>query len=213
MYGIDKKIRYHHMVDAANYSSASKTWTLKANANGTPATFTARFMLLGTGYYDYHNPLETDIPGLKSFKGQIVHPQFWPADLDYTNKDVVVIGSGATAVTVLPIMCRTAKHVTMLQRSPGYIVSIDSEDALEKLVRFIFAWSPAIQQWIFRVKWILTSLIVTTLCAWFPRIAQKYLLGRVTRALPKTIKADPHFSPKYYPWQQVSVLDRAAFSC
>lgn len=170
-------------------------------------------MLLGTGYYNYNEPLETEIPGIKNFKGTVVHPQFWPSDLNYTDKNVVVIGSGATAVTVLPVMAKTAKHVTMLQRSPGYIVSIPSEDGLEKLVRFVFAWFPSIQQWIFRVKWILTSLVVVSICGWMPKVMKNYFLGRVTRALPRTISRDPHFTPKYYPWQQASRSRRSPVFC
>ncbi|QIW96710.1 hypothetical protein AMS68_002228 [Peltaster fructicola] len=202
MYHIDEKIHFHHKVRSADYSTSDKLWSLDVDANGQSKTFKARFMLLGTGYYNYDEPLETVIPGIDTFKGTVVHPQFWPADLDYTDKDVVVIGSGATAVTVLPVMAKTAKHVTMLQRSPGYIVSIPSEDGLEKLVRFVFGWWPAAQHLIFRLKWIWASFYITTLSALIPKIVRAQLLKRVTKVLPPNIPVDPHFTPKYNPWEQ-----------
>lgn len=202
MYGIDKKIRFHHQVNAANYSSTEKRWQFDVNANGKPASFSARFMLLCTGYYDYNTPLESTIPGIENYKGTTIHPQFWPKELDWTDKEVVVVGSGATAVTVVPTMAEKAKHVTMLQRSPGYIVSIPTEDATEWVLRRTLWWWPGLQHFLFRAKWILTSLVVTTLCQWFPKVVKHYLLERTRRILPKTIKTDPHFNPRYYPWQQ-----------
>jgi hypothetical protein len=100
MYGIDKRIQFHHHIDSANFSRTSKTWSLGVTANGTEEkTIRCRFLLLCSGYYDYDNPLQAQIPGIETFEGQLAHPQFWPQDMDYTDKNVVIVGSGATAYT------------------------------------------------------------------------------------------------------------------
>jgi len=200
-YGIDKKIQFHHKVEAASYASASKTWSLNVAANGTQKkTFKARWILICTGYYDYNLPLQVEIPGIQNFKGNVVHPQFWPEDLDYSNKDIVVIGSGATAITVLPVMSKTAKHVTMLQRSPSYVMAIPKEDIIEKAIRAVFP--VFIQNFLLRWKWIFAPLILVTYSAYFPQ-ATKAILGRLTdKQLPKSIPRDPHFKPSYNPWEQ-----------
>jgi cation diffusion facilitator CzcD-associated flavoprotein CzcO len=132
--GIDKKILFHHHVNDANWSSKEKRWNIKVTANQTEQkTFSSRFFLMCTGYYDYTTPLQTIIPGIDDFKGEVVHPQFWPKDLDYKDKEVVIVGSGATAITLVPAMADKVKHVTMLQRSPSYLVSLPKEDGLEKV--------------------------------------------------------------------------------
>lgn len=203
MYGIDKKIRFHHKVVAADYSSAQKQWTFDVTINGKQQkTFKSRFLLLCTGYYDYQNPLKTSIPGLENFKGDVIHPQFWPESLDYSGRNVVVIGSGATAVTILPVMAKTASHVTMLQRSPGYVVSLAQEDGLEKFIRALFWWAPSIQHALFRVKWISASMLITSLSKWFPEFTRRLVYSRMEKELPPSIPRDPHFSPAYTPWQQ-----------
>lgn len=203
MYGIDKKIKFNHTVDNANYSTDDKTWTLEVTADKTEKkTFRTRFMLLCTGYYDYHTPLQADIPGIENFKGTVVHPQFWPENLDYTDKEVVVVGSGATAITVLPVIAEKAKHVTMLQRSPTYVLAVPGEDKSEKLLRKLFFWAPAIQDAIIRLKWIILPLIMTSYSAAFPEAAKKLMHKLTAKQLPSSIPRDPHFSPKYYPWEQ-----------
>lgn len=198
-YGIDKKIEYNTFVDNADY--ADNTWTLHTSG-AAKKTYKARFIMLCTGYYDYKNPLETVIPGIENFKGKVVHPQFWPEDLDYTNKNVVIIGSGATAVTVLPVMAEKAKHVTMLQRSPSYIISAPREDALERAVRRWFSWAPSFQDSVFRIKWILAPMLLTTYSKYFPERAKKMMYDLTRKQLPANIPLDPHFTPSYYPWEQ-----------
>lgn len=122
--GIDKKIRFKHQVTAANWSSEEQRWTLTVRAGGKEKELKTKFMMACTGYYDYTKPLQVEIPGIKRFQGLVVHPQFWPQDLDYSNKKVIIIGSGATTITLVPEMAKTAGHVTMLQRSPSYIADL-----------------------------------------------------------------------------------------
>lgn len=203
MYGIDKHIQYLTKANAASWSSADKTWTLEATYNGKqPKTYKCRWVLICSGYYDYEVPLQTQIPGIEDFKGQVIHPQFWPEDYDYSNKEVVVIGSGATAITVLPVMAEKAKRVTMLQRSPSYIMAIPSEDGIEWAIRKFMWWFPAFQNWALRVKWILAPLLLTTLSAKFPSTVKRVLNKITTKALPKSLPIDPHFTPRYNPWEQ-----------
>jgi cation diffusion facilitator CzcD-associated flavoprotein CzcO len=203
MYGIDKHIKYHHHVNNANFSTASKAWNLDVTANGTErTTIRSRWLLLCTGYYDYDQPLQTTIPGIENFKGRVVHPQFWPEDLDYTDKNIVIIGSGATAITLLPNLAEKASQVTILQRSPSYILSQPKEDALEKLIRFLFFWSKPIERKLIRWKWLLTPFLLTRFCYNFPKAARR-LITKLTQAqLPPTISKDPHFNPTYNPFEQ-----------
>lgn len=122
--GIDKKIRYNRKVTAASWSSADSTWTVTVTTGDEDETLTCNFLYLCSGYYSYEGGYTPDFPGRESFSGDVVHPQFWPEELDYSDKKVVVIGSGATAVTLVPTMSRDASHVTMLQRSPTYILAL-----------------------------------------------------------------------------------------
>jgi cation diffusion facilitator CzcD-associated flavoprotein CzcO len=203
IYGIDKKIRFKHKVDAAKYSSAQKQWTCDVTIDGKQsATFKSRFIVLCTGYYDYHNPLKVSIPGIDNFKGPVIHPQFWPEDLDYSGKNVVVIGSGATAVTLLPAMAEKASHVTMLQRSPGYVISMPQEDGIEKVIRSCFSWAPAFQHSLFRAKWIAASMLITTLSKYLPSVTRRIVYSWMDRDLPASTPRDPHFAPSYNPWEQ-----------
>lgn len=121
MYGIDQRIKFKPQVDSANWSSEQQAWLINVSVDNEPRIFRSRFMLLCTGYYDYNEALPAVIPGIENFAGKVVRPQFWPKDLNYAGKDTVVIGSGATAVTLLPALSETASHVTMLQRSPTYL--------------------------------------------------------------------------------------------
>ncbi len=155
--GIDQHIQCNRQVNAARWSSEHKMWSLDVTGNGAEKTYRCRFMILCTGYYDYNEALDASIPGIKTFRGPVVHPQFWPEDLDYSKKDVVIIGSGATAVTFLPALAEQASHVTMLQRSPGYILSIPPQDGVEK---FIWRWfRPAMQDGLLWLKWLLLPFI------------------------------------------------------
>jgi cation diffusion facilitator CzcD-associated flavoprotein CzcO len=200
MYGIDKKVQFKHKVSQASWSSDEQSWSLAVDADSTPKTFRSRFMLLCTGYYDYKQALPTVIPGIDKFQGKVVHPQFWPEDLDYKNKEVVVIGSGATAITLLPAMAKEAKHVTMLQRSPSYILSQPAEDGLEKAIRAIFPVSIAHK--LVRIKWLVVPYLFISFCTWFPNAARRLVRSAAKAQLPIGMDLDPNFNPSYTPFQQ-----------
>lgn len=122
--GVDRRIRFGHRVTSATWSSDTATWTVRAITGGLPVELTCSFLYMCSGYYSYESGYLPDIPGLNTFDGPVVHPQFWPEDLDWSGRRVVVIGSGATAVTLVPAMVDDVEHITMLQRSPSYVVSL-----------------------------------------------------------------------------------------
>ena len=199
-YGIDKNINYNHHVDKLNWSSEQQRWRIDTIANGTAQTYYARYVCMGTGYYDYNEPLLAEIPNLQAFKGPIIHPQFWPEDLDYTDKRVVIVGSGATAVTILPAMNDKAKSVTMLQRSPGYFFA---PPVVEDINVFLKKWFPA--KWahqLIRWRMIVLGFVFFNVCRLFPNFMRKVLQKGAAKELPPNMKADPNFIPSYDPWQQ-----------
>jgi cation diffusion facilitator CzcD-associated flavoprotein CzcO len=199
-YGIDSKIQFRHKLLAADWSSDDQRWSLSVDADGEKIIYSARFIIMGTGYYNYDEPLDATIPGLDNFKGQVVHPQFWPQDLNYTGKKVIIIGSGATAVTMLPVVAEKAAKVTMLQRSPSYIKALPLEDPLGNLVRrFLPSWVTAK---ILRWKFFLLPFLFYKFCRAFPNAARKLIRKENEKLLPKGIRQDPHFNPKYNPWEQ-----------
>lgn len=197
-HGIDSHILYQHRLTSADWSSTDNTWSLSVDHEGEEKSYTARFIIFGTGYYDYNSPLQSTIPGLDNFQGQTIHPQFWPEDLDYDGKKVVIVGSGATAITLLPNMAERASRVTMLQRSPTYILALPNRNA--NPLRWIMptSWFRKMQ----RISWILTSRIFFLFCQKFPWFSRLILRLSVTRQLPKHVPHDPHFRPRYNPWDQ-----------
>ncbi|KAH8156629.1 hypothetical protein CIB48_g11622 [Xylaria polymorpha] len=200
--GIDQHIRYRHKVETADWHSTEQGWVFQVNVAGKdkPVIYKSRFALLGTGYYDYETPLQAVIPGIENFQGKVIHPQFWPEDYDYTGKDVVVIGSGATAITIIPSITDKAKRATMLQRSPGYIFSLPSSDFWTKLLLAIL---PAtIAHKLNRYRWIFRSYLSNRFCKTFPERAKKSIKKETIQQLPPDIKWDPHFKPRYNPWEQ-----------
>jgi cation diffusion facilitator CzcD-associated flavoprotein CzcO len=200
--GIDQHILYRHSVVSANWSSEKKSWELQVAVAGQdqPVIARSRFLLLGTGYYNYEKPLEAVIPGIQRFTGKVIHPQFWPKDYDYNGKKVVIIGSGATAITVLPAMAEKAKHVTMLQRSPGYVFSLPSNSIITAL---FFAILPAsMAHYLSRIFWLLRSYLTTLLCRSWPGLAKFVIKHATIKQLPPDVKWDPHFKPRYNPWEQ-----------
>ncbi|KAI1086627.1 FAD/NAD(P)-binding domain-containing protein [Rostrohypoxylon terebratum] len=203
-YGIDKNIRFNHKVHSANWSTKSKSWALAVtNSEGKSQTYYAKFVVLGTGYYDYSKPLETKIPGLSNFDGPVIYPQFWPEDLDYSGKDVVVIGSGATAVTIIPSMAEKTKSITMLQRSPTYIVPQPNQRQEGFFVRFIQLFMPSGLRWWFRrARSIVTSTVFYNYCMKSPAKVKALLQSVVAKQLPANISINPHFNPRYNPWAQ-----------
>ncbi|KUI67733.1 FAD-containing monooxygenase EthA [Cytospora mali] len=201
--GIDKHIQLKHKVIGAHWSSADSKWTLEIDVNGGEDEKTVRstFVLACSGYYDYKTPLQAEIPGISNFKGTVVHPQFWPDDFDYSGKRIVIIGSGATTVTILPVLAKTAAKVTMLQRSPGYVLPIASAPSHIYAVRKFLPKKLAdtINFW----KGLIFETIVRSFCVTFPNFARRMLIKVMAKELEGSgIPVDPHFTPRYYPWSQ-----------
>ena len=198
-HGIAQRIRYGHKVVGASWSSEDARWTLTSEVDGALVEQTCSFLFMCSGYYDYDEAYTPDFPGLEDFAGTVVHPQFWPDDLDYAGKKVVVIGSGATAITLLPSMAEEAEHVTMLQRSPTYITSLPQEDAVSAGLRKVLPAGPAHR--ITRLKNAAVAIGFYEFCRRFPRAAKKILLTRAGRSAPQGF--DPvHLTPSYDPWDQ-----------
>lgn len=195
--GIDQHIRFKHHITAADWSTAEQHWRLTAtNAAGDILHFKSKFIVMGTGYYDYNKGLPASIPEIENFAGPVIHPQFWPEDFDHSDKNIIIIGSGATAVTLLPNLAEKAAHVTMLQRSPTYIMKI--ENSPSKLS--FLPQSLAIQ--LTRLFLIIVPIIFWHFCRLFPTRAKNKLQQAVAKQLPETVPLDPHFTPSYKPWDQ-----------
>ncbi|KAJ5772761.1 hypothetical protein N7457_007657 [Penicillium paradoxum] len=198
-YGIDQHILYNHRLSLADWSSDDNAWSLAVNSNGTDQTFTARYVIFGTGYYNYEEPLKADIPGLENFQGQIVHPQLWPEDLQYKNKKIVIIGSGATAVTLLPTLAQDATRVTMLQRSPTYIASVPNHTSTYWLSYIL---PKALYDKLQLLIWVYSTRMIFLFCQRFPNFSRWLLKLTLRNQLPSHIPYDPHFKPRYNPWDQ-----------
>ncbi|MEV6201580.1 NAD(P)/FAD-dependent oxidoreductase [Streptomyces sp. NPDC051771] len=195
-------IHYGHRVLSAEFSSSQGCWTVTAQRSGSrkKVRFTARFLFLGTGMYDHDAGYTPDFTGAGEFEGPVVHPQQWPEDLDYTGKRVVVIGSGATAVTLIPSMAGRAGHVTMLQRSPSYVFSAPAEDAIANALRRLLGHRRAHE--IVRRKNIMLTRGVFKASMRAPGLMRRLLIANVRRQLPKHFDVDTHFTPRYNPWEQ-----------
>lgn len=211
-FGVDRHIRFHHKVVAAAWSSADALWTVTVERSEpsprenveaslhSVVTLTCSFLYVCSGYYRYDKGYTPPLAGADDFAGQVVHPQHWPADLDYAGKRVAVIGSGATAVTLVPAMATTAAHVTMVQRSPSYVMSLPGKDIIaEKLVgkvpaRVLF---PAL-----RWKNVLAQMFSYQLARRVPKVMRALLRKGVLSQMPPGYDVDTHFTPKYAPWDQ-----------
>jgi len=197
--GIKQKIRFGHKVNKLSWSSDVALWTLEVEVDGEIRLFESSFVLSCSGYYDYNEGYQPEFNNKQAFEGQFIHPQHWPEDLDYCNKKIIVIGSGATAVTLVPNLAYKAKHVTMLQRSPTYIAPLPMQDRLLSLLRMIMpdVWVSrfARQRNIF-----MTSLLYNFMTK-FPLRARKFLDKKRNQILTADIDKK-HFSPSYDPWDQ-----------
>jgi len=199
-YAITEHIRFGHQVKAARWSTADACWSVEAErGDGERVTLTCSFLFMCGGYYSYHKPHDPGFETLDTFEGQVAHPQFWPEDLDYAGKKVVVIGSGATAMTLVPAMAERGAQVTMLQRSPTYVVSRPDRDAIANKLR---AWLP--ERWAYAI----TRFKNTQLQNFFykrtrtrPEKVKATLLDRVRKELGDEY-TDKHFTPSYAPWDQ-----------
>ncbi len=204
-YGIDEHIRYHHQVMSADWSSEDSRWTVHAvrtdpdNGQVEDVIYTAGYVFMCSGYYSYKGGYRPDFPNEEAFSGQIVHPQQWPEDLDYIDKNVVVIGSGATAVTLIPAMADRVKHITMLQRSPTYMVARPDTDAVANGLRKVLPNKVAygITRW--------KNVRLTGLMYKRSRAEPEKVKGKLLDLLGKELPADlidEHFTPNYDPWDQ-----------
>ncbi|MFM9370606.1 flavin-containing monooxygenase [Streptomyces sp. Da 82-17] len=200
--GVLERIRFGRRAMRADFSHASGRWTVEVvdEATGGREVYSAGYVIGATGYYDYDEPYRPDFPGEDAFQGTVVHPQHWPEDLDYAGKRVVVIGSGATAITLLPAMAEEAGHVTMLQRSPTYVLALPEVDPVTSLLQKLRA--PAgLTYKISRARNIALQRGSYAFCRKFPGLARRVLLGLVRAQAGKGVDMR-HFSPSYKPWDQ-----------
>jgi len=201
-YGIDRSIRFQHRVLSALWSSEDARWLVDAQVGEEhrKVQYSCNFLYGCTGYYRYGAGYEPSFPDAERFRGRFVHPQHWPRDLDYTGKKVVVIGSGATAVTLVPAMSETAAHVTMLQRSPSYILTLPVHDPVAEFARRVLPQRTAHR--IIRWKNILVSMGLYQLSRRAPARMRKLLREGAAKSLPSGYDVDVHFKPRYAPWDQ-----------
>jgi len=194
--GIDQHIRYGQQVSHVAWSSDEAAWTVDTGAN----RFTCNFLLMCCGYYSYKQGYTPEFPGRDRFQGEIIHPQFWPEDCDYAGKKVVIIGSGATAVTLLPELAKDAASVVMLQRSPTYMASRPDKDAIANFLRKVLPekWAYAIT----RFKNVALQQWMYTKTRTHPELVKEKLLALVRKQMGPDYDVDTHFTPSYNPWDQ-----------
>ena len=201
-YGIEDKIRYHRRAVRASWSSDEALWTVDVERtdSGGSEQFTCNFLFMCSGYYRYDEGYTPDFAGRDNFRGEIIHPQHWPDDLDYSDKRIVVIGSGATAVTLIPSLAEQAAHVTMLQRSPTYVVSLPAIDPLAGPLK---RWLPArIANPLLKWKNVLLAMLSFQLSRRRPHIMKAIIRKGLEKSLPADFDIDTHFKPRYNPWDQ-----------
>ncbi len=205
--GIDRQIRFNHRIVRAEWSTPDAHWTITAertaaddSGTGETIELTCGFLFSCSGYYRYDHGYQPEFDGIDDYRGHVVHPQHWPEDLDYAGKRVVVIGSGATAVTLIPSLAKDAEHVTMLQRSPTYIVALPAKNPVVNLIRKVLPirWSAPI------VKWLnaLMSQGSFQLSRHRPELVKRVIRREAKRQLPEGYDVDTHFKPSYDPWDQ-----------
>jgi monooxygenase len=200
-HGVTERVRLGHRVVSADWSQGDARWTVEVQrSTGELETLTCSFLLTCAGYYDYADGFAPDFADEDEFTGRIVHPQHWPEDLDYAGKKVVVIGSGATAITLVPAMAEQAGHVTMLQRSPTYVITLPGRDPLAVLARRFLPEKLAYA--LVRAKNVALQLLSYNLCRRFPRQARAVIRKGALSQLPAGFDVDTHFKPAYDPWDQ-----------
>lgn len=200
--GIDQHIRFGHRLIRASWSSEDAVWTLEVSRSGAEQglQIRTRFLYMCSGYYNYEEAHRPSFPGEEDFRGKIVLPQFWPEDLDYTGKKVVVVGSGATAVTLVPAMAPVAKHVTMLQRSPTYIMPLPNKNGTYLKLK---KWLP--DRWAFRItRWrnLLLSMGIYQYSRRFPERMKNFLMKIASEQIGPEFDVKKHLNPSYRPWDQ-----------
>lgn len=201
-HGIDKQIRFQHKVRSANWCSDNACWTvdIERSDTGESLRMTCKWLFSAAGYYRYDEGFTPRFEGVEQYAGQLIHPQHWPENLDYTGKRVLVIGSGATAVTLVPAMTDKAAHVTMLQRTPSYVLNAPSEDPIARLFRKYLPTERAYA--LTRRKNVLISRGIWLLCQKYPNFSRRLIRHFNKKALPAGYPVDEHFNPPYNPWEQ-----------
>ncbi len=199
-YALHDRITFGTRVRSARWSSEHARWTVELERDGDPLTVSCRFLYGCTGYYRYEEGYTPEFPGIERYGGTLIHPQHWPEDLDYEGKRVLVIGSGATAVTLVPSMAPSAAHVTMLQRSPSFVLTLPNHDPLAVLARRFLPEQAAYS--LVRWKNALLALGLFSLSRRAPRLVRRLLRRGVERQLPAGYDIDTHFEPRYDPWDQ-----------
>jgi cation diffusion facilitator CzcD-associated flavoprotein CzcO len=199
-HGIDERIRFNTLVQSADWDSTTDTWTVQADENGVPKTYRGRFLFFASGYYNYDEPYSPAFPGIEDFTGDVIHPQFWPESLDYTGKRLVVIGSGATAVSMIPSLAKNAAHVTMLQRTPSYLFSVQRVQPVFNAVRKVLP--RRVSHWIARWVMALFGSVLWLVSRRAPEFSKRLLRGIAEKNLPTGYDVDTHFKPPYNPWDQ-----------
>jgi monooxygenase len=200
--GVDRLIRFRHRVLGADWDSTTARWTVRAQRADTAEAIelTCSFLYSCTGYYRYDAGHTPNLPGLDRFRGRVVHPQHWPADLEHRGRRVAVVGSGATAVTIVPAMAADAAHVTMVQRSPSWVMSLPTEDRLADWLRRRLPRRCALH--LIRWKNVLLATLIFQLSRRAPRVMGSLLSAGARRQLPPGYPVETHFGPRYAPWDQ-----------
>lgn len=199
-YGITSHIRFRHLVRRISWSSTDSLWTVESEHNDQRVSVTGRYLMMCAGYYRYSAGYTPEFAGVEDYQGRLIHPQHWPEDLDYTGKRVVVIGSGATAVTLVPAMAEKAANVTMLQRSPTYMVSLPAVDVVANWLRRHLPLSVAYT--LTRWKNVIFQLIFFNLTRAFPSLFKKRLINLIREKLGPGYDTETHFTPRYNPWDE-----------
>ncbi|RAK78839.1 flavin-containing monooxygenase [Aspergillus fijiensis CBS 313.89] len=195
---LGNNILFNHKLHSAHWSSSLRQWELVCHHYKAPPSavgLRTKFLIFCTGIFDHNEARPAEIAGLNSFAGPVIHPQFWPDDLDYSGKHILLIGSGATAMTLLPDLAHTAGSVTLVQRSPGYLLTLP-----ERRHRKNGSW-----HWVHHLKWVLWMIVLKQffqLCHWFPGLIKRICVFWARWQLPAHVPVDPHFIPAYNPWEQ-----------
>ncbi|KAF6805043.1 flavin-binding monooxygenase [Colletotrichum sojae] len=199
-HGIDCHVRFRHKVISTGWDSDEARWTVTADTPDGRKSIKAKFVFMCSGYYSYEKALDTTIPGIDNFQGTVIHPQWWPEDLDYAGKRVIIIGSGATTMTLFPNMAKTAGFTTILQRSPSYVFALAPESSFDKALKRLFPLFLA--NWMVLFKDLLLETVFIQIVLNFPSIAKRVIRADAKRRLPKDYPVDVHFKPSYNPFQQ-----------
>jgi cation diffusion facilitator CzcD-associated flavoprotein CzcO len=199
-YGIDRHIQFDSHVRSADWDSSTDTWTVTVEQDGASKLYRGRFVFFASGYYNYDEGYTPDFPGIERFGGAVIHPQHWPEDLDYTGKKIVVIGSGATAITLIPSLTDRAEKVTMLQRSPTYILSASKYGTLSAVARKVLPRKAS--HLVVRMYYALVEAVLWFFSRKTPGLVKWLLRRTAINNLPDGYDVDTHFKPRYNPWDQ-----------